>query len=118
MKLSEIKGERAIDVIAELIDPIANIAQDELFKGLFSKVELPKGADAKKYAAERLRKGAPAMLKAHKSDIISILATINNVPVKEYAENMSLASIFTAMMDLIDDEEFISFLSSQGNSPK
>ena len=28
MKLSDIKGERTLDVIADIIDPIANIAED------------------------------------------------------------------------------------------
>ena len=37
MKLSELKGERAVEVIADLIAPITNIAEDQsnlqLFRG-------------------------------------------------------------------------------------
>lgn len=29
MKLSDIKGERTLEVIADIINPIANIAEDE-----------------------------------------------------------------------------------------
>ena len=35
MKLSDIKGERTLDVIAELIDPISNIASDKVAADLF-----------------------------------------------------------------------------------
>jgi hypothetical protein len=41
MKLSKIKGERAFDVIADIIDPIANIAEDKVAAALFQRQKLP-----------------------------------------------------------------------------
>ena len=40
MKLSDIKGERTLDVIAEIIDPVANIAEDKAASDLFQKKNL------------------------------------------------------------------------------
>ena len=37
MKLSDVKGERTIEVIAEIIDPIANIAEDEEASAMFKR---------------------------------------------------------------------------------
>ena len=37
MKLSKIKGERVFDVIADIIDPIANIAEDKVAAALFQR---------------------------------------------------------------------------------
>ena len=37
MRLSDIKGDRVFDVIADIIDPIANIASDETASALFKR---------------------------------------------------------------------------------
>ena len=39
MKLSDIKGDRVFDVIADLIDPVASIAQDAQAAALFRPAE-------------------------------------------------------------------------------
>ena len=44
MKLSDIKGERTLDVIAEIIEPIANIAADQTAAALFQRQRCPKAA--------------------------------------------------------------------------
>ena len=76
MRLSDIKGDRVFDVIADIIDPIANIASDETASALFKREKLPEGMTAKAFLLERARKAVPALLKGHKSDIIAVLATI------------------------------------------
>ena len=43
MRLSDIKGERTLDVIAEIIEPIANIAEDEAAAELFRREKPPEG---------------------------------------------------------------------------
>ncbi len=57
MRLSDIKGERTLDVIADIIDPIANIAEDEVASDLFKREKLPEGMTAKKFLLQRARKG-------------------------------------------------------------
>ena len=46
MKLSDIKGDRTLEVIADLVDPIANIAEDEDTFALFRREKLPAGMTA------------------------------------------------------------------------
>lgn len=47
MKLSDIKGDRTLEVIAEIIDPIANIVEDDTASAMFRREKLPEGVTAK-----------------------------------------------------------------------
>lgn len=113
MKLSNVKGDRVLDVIADIIDPIANIAQDKDVAAMFKRKVVPDGMEARDFFAERMRKGMPALLKGHKRDIIAILAAIDGVTPEEYTDTLDLAKLFTDVMELMTDEAFIGFLSSQ-----
>lgn len=112
MKLSDIKGDRVLDVIADIIDPIANIAQDKDVNEMFKRKAVPEGMEAREFFAERMRKGMPALLKGHKQDIIAILAAIEGVTAKQYTETLNLAKLFTDVMELVTDDAFLNFLSS------
>lgn len=113
MKLSDIKGDRVLDVIADIIDPIANIAQDKDVAEMFKRKAVPEGMEAREFFAARMRNGMPALLKGHKHDIIAILAAIEGVTPEEYTDTLNLTKLFTDAMELMTDEAFISFLSSQ-----
>lgn len=114
MKLSEVKGERTLDVIADIIEPIANIAEDEVAAELFKKKKPPKGVSAKKYAISRLKKSVPAIVRTHKNDLIAILAAIENVSATEYKESLNMAKIITDVTELLTDDEFVTlFISAQ-----
>lgn len=113
MKLSDIKGDRTLDVIADLIDPIAHIAQDkDVAEMLFKRKAVPEGMNVHEFFAERMRKGIPALLRGHKRDIIAILAAIEGVTPEEYADALNLAKLFTDTVELLTDEAFIDFLLS------
>ena len=112
MKLSEVKGDRVLDVIADVIDPIANIAQDKDVAAMFKREAVPKGIEAREFFAARMRTGMPALLKGHKSDIIAILAAIEGISPEQYAASLNLAKLFTDVMELLTDEAFVDFLSS------
>lgn len=113
MRLSDIKGERAIEVIGELIDPIANIAEDKEASALFRREKLPEGIDAKAFVVSRLRKGLPVLLKNHKGDIVSILAAIEGVTPAEYAATLDLRKVVKDLTELLTDEEFMAFFTSE-----
>lgn len=114
MRLSDIKGERVFDVIADLIDPVANIAQDETASSLFKREKLPEGMTAKTFLLKRARTAIPALLKGHKGDIIAILATIEGSPVEKYKADLSLAKLMRDATELLTDEAFSAlFLSAQ-----
>lgn len=112
MKLSEVKGDRTLDVIADIIDPIANIAQDKDVAAMFEREAVPEGMEAREFFAARMRAGMPALLKGHKSDIIAILAAIEGVAPEQYAASLNLAKLFTDVTELLTDKAFVNFLSS------
>ena len=117
MRLSDIKGDRAFDVIADIIDPIANIASDETASDLFKREKLPDGMTAKAFLLERARKSVPALLKGHKSDIITVLATIEGISANDYRESLTLAKLMQDTAELLTDEAFGElFISAQSGT--
>lgn len=112
MKLSNIKGDRVLDVIADIIDPIANMVQDKDVAAMFKREAVPEGMGAREFFAERMCKGLPVLLKGHKADIIAIMAAIDGVTPEQYAESLDFAKLFTDVMELVTDDAFLDFLSS------
>lgn len=112
MKLSDIKGDRVLDVIADIIDPIANMVQDKDVAAMFKREAVPDGMEARDFFAKRMRKGLPVLLKSHKADIIAIAAAIEGVTPEQYAASLDFPKLFTDVMELVTDDAFLSFLSS------
>ena len=111
MKLSDIKGERTIDVIADLIDPVINIAQDPAAAAMFKDRKVPDGMEPTAFVLAKIRANVPTLLRTHKDDLILILATIGGVTVEEYAKSMALASLIGDLYGLLTDEEFLAFFN-------
>ena len=107
MRLSDIKGDRTLEAIAEIIDPIANIAEDEEASAMFKREKLPDGMTAKKFLLKRIRKSLPILLKGHKADIIAILSAIEGVSAEEYAGALNLVKLVKDCTDLLTDEVFM-----------
>lgn len=117
MKLSDIQGERVFDVIADIVDPIANIAQDECAASLFKRERLPEGMTAKGFMTQRVRDALPALLKGHKSDIIAILAAIEGVSAESYKGTLNLVKLMRDATELLTDEAFgVLFTSAQSET--
>ena len=117
MRLSDIKGDRVFDVIADIIDPIANIASDETASAIFKREKLPEGMTAKAFLMERARKAVPALLKGHKSDIITVLATIEGISADDYRASLTLAKLMQDAVELLTDEAFGElFISAQSGT--
>ena len=113
MRLSDIQGERVFDVIADIIDPIANIAEDNAASA-FKREKLPEGMTVKQFATQRARKALPALLKGHKGDIIAILASIEGVSAESYKGALNLVKLMRDATELLTDEAFGAlFLSAQ-----
>ena len=101
MKLSEFKGERAIEVIADLIEPIANIAADQKNLQLFVNEKREGETDAE-FGVREVKEKIPKLLKTHKKDIITILSVLN----EKDANDFNMIDIIKGTTDLINDEEF------------
>lgn len=112
MRLSEIRGERVFDVIADIIEPCCNIAQDEAASDLFDRSkERPEGMSAKDFALERVKKAMPALMRSHKDDIIAILSSIEGVDPNEYRESLTMPKLVQGVFEMLTDEDLLAFLS-------
>ena len=66
-KLSEVKGEEALDVLAEILEPIVTIINDEEVKAGFE---------------TNVAKSVSVALKKYKTEILQIFASINGKSVE------------------------------------
>ncbi len=118
MRLSDIKGDRVFDVIADIIDPIANIAEGDAAAALFRREKLPDGIEPKKFLLGKVRKSLPDLLKGHKGDIITILAAIQGVSNEDYSASLTLTKLATDCIELLNDDAFTElFISAQSETP-
>lgn len=100
-----------MDVIADLIGPIASIASNPATKELFERREVPEGMEPVDFFMERLRDNLPALLKDNRSDFIEILAAVEGTTPEEYSESLNMAKLVRDVTDLITDTGFTAFLS-------
>lgn len=105
MKLSDYKGEEALDVLADIIEPLTYVIADKEIQELARQKPQPPAIKFVKPA-----------IKNHKKELIQILARLENQDVEEYAENMSLITLPMQILDLINDPEVQSLFRSQGKS--
>ena len=112
MKLSDIKGERVFDVIADIIDPIANIAADDEAAKLFKRRPLPNAVDVRKFTINRMRSSVPKLIKSHKGDVVSILATIEGVTAEEYVRELNMLKLMNDFVDMLTDDEILALFTS------
>ena len=109
MKLSDIKGEACLDVLADITGPIIALAQDEDVKALFSGKGCPEGEDRYQYAMESVKNGLPKLVKSHKAEVIQILAALDEKTPEEYERELTLAKLMADLVELLTDEDFGSF---------
>ena len=121
MKLSEVRGERVFDVMADLIPPLCKMATDKDVKALLKKRSVPKGMDPQDFVLKRVQQAGPKIIKSHKDDLIDVLCVIGGIDRSEYVEGMTLMSLWSDVMELLGDDDFIAFLASAnivtGQSP-
>ena len=85
-KLSEIKGEEALDVLAEIIVPITNIANDEEVRAGFS---------------TNIAMCASIAIKKYKNEVLDILAAIDGVERKDLEIN--LLTLPAVLMEILSE---------------
>lgn len=103
MKISEIKGEAALDALADIIDPATEILSDPEIKKMYNSGQ-PRLLMIK------------YLLKNHKKPLLSIMATLDGVPVDEYEFN--LITLPMKLMELMNDPDLVMLFQSQGQSIK
>ena len=102
MKLSDIKGEKAIEVLADLLEPVTEIMADKEVVALVRSGQKVKGISA--------------ALKNHKKACLTILALTDGEDPATYSP--SILSIPMKGLELLNDPELISLFSSQSQKDK
>ena len=99
MKLSEIRGEKAIELLGDILIPTTEIMAD------------PKISSAVESGKPKLTI-VTSILKNHSKSILTILALLNQEDPETY--NPSLLALPKMVMDLLEDEELMDLFHSQG----
>lgn len=95
-KLSEIGNEEKLDIIADILEPMANIMQDK---------------EIAKASKESYLKAIQVAIRLHKKEVIEILARIDGVPVKDYKYGM--LELPFQLVSILQDGDVMSFFGSQ-----
>lgn len=98
MKLSEIRGEEALDLLVDLIDPITLIIADDEIVSTY-KSGKPKIVLVKK------------LIENHKKEVLTILALLNKEDPKTF--NPSILVLPKLILDLLNDQELMDLFHSQ-----
>lgn len=95
--LSEYKDEEALDMLADLIDPVINIFGDKEV--------------ADWYKAGVIIKSVQVAIKNHKDDVINMLAVLEGVPKEDY--HCNLLTLPKMLVNIWNDPELRDFFESQ-----
>lgn len=101
MRLSDIKGEEALDMLADLLEPIVEIASDKEITANMGKDNM---------------KAVKVAIKSHKKAITEILAILNRQDPKTYEPN--LLELPAMLVDVFNDPELIRLFQSQVQIPQ
>jgi hypothetical protein len=104
MKLSELTAEQGLEAIANSLEHIGNIADDDDALSLCRELA-PREGDKYIKIFARGAKTAPRLLKTHKDDVIGILAAFELQTVEEYKKTHKLMDVIKGMVDLINEPE-------------
>ena len=99
MKLQDIKGERALTVLADLIDPIRELSGDAKFRKMLNGDKL----EAVKY-----------LLKNHTKTIITVLAILDGKNPNTYEPN--LLTLPVMLLDFFNDPTVIELFGLQSQT--
>ena len=99
MKLSEYQGEAALDILADLIEPVGEIMTDKEIGEVFKKNRF---------------KAIGLAIKNHKNAVMQIMATIDGVPVEEYKCNVFTLPV--KILELLNDPDIVQLFTYQGQT--
>lgn len=97
MRLADIKGDKAFEVLADLLDPISSIAKDKRIR---------------EAAEESYLKSAQIVLREHTAEVKVILALLDLEDPETY--EVTLATLPKKFMEVVNDPDVMSLFTSQG----
>ena len=102
MKLSDLKGEEALDALADMIEPIAEILTDKDFLALAKTPNIPK---------IKLVKTA---IKNHKKAVIEILAAVERQNPETF--EVDIFTLPVKLIEILNEPEVVNLFQSQGQT--
>lgn len=99
-RLSEFRGEEALDLLADLIEPASEIMTDKELIELFR--------------ARNMTAAAKVALKGHKKAVLEIMALIEGEDPKTYAP--SVFALPMKLLEIFNDPELLDLFTSQGQN--
>lgn len=100
MQISEIKGEQAIDVLADIIDPVTTILSDEEVRSA--------------YYGENRMQAIKVALKKYKKEVIYVLALLDGENPKTYQP--TLLTLPKKLIEITDDPDMQLLFMSAGQN--
>lgn len=104
MRLSELTAEQGLEAIANSLEYIGNIADDDTALELCREL-VPREDEKYIKVFARGAKTAPKLLKTHKDDVIGILAAFELQTVEEYKKKHKLMDVIKGMVNLVNEPE-------------
>lgn len=96
MKISDIKNEQALDTLADILEPLADILQDEAVKDAF--------------ANDSRLKAVSVVIKKHKKSVIEIMARLDGCEPDKYEFN--LMTLPAKILEILNDPGFTDLFTS------
>lgn len=110
--ISEIKGERSFDTLADVMEIAFSLAEDENVMEFVKRGEgIPEGEDALEWQMRIMKKCVPAMIRDHKDALASLIAISKNTTKAKYLKDVTPNELWKDVIAIFNDKTFIGFLS-------
>lgn len=107
MKLSEYRGDDALEVLAELIEPAVEILADADIAAAW------RDKNPNKTRGQKQLKAVSIAIKKHKEAVIAILAELDHETPDEYREKINVVTLPKKLLEVLNDKDLRNFFTSQ-----
>ena len=114
MKISEMNNDQAIEVIARIATPIANLVEDKNFVALIDDMQKGNDENAFAFVTSMIPRIATFCLKDHKAELYEITGALTFKPTEKVGKMNFLATVKELQESI--DKDFISFFKLSGNA--
>lgn len=99
MRLSDYKGEEALDVLADMLEPTSKIVNDDKVKDLIGKSKLELVA---------------YVIRNHKEDVLKLMAALERKDVETFKNTVTVFTLPMKLLDIINDPDVQLLFTYQG----
>lgn len=101
MRISDIKGEAALDAFADMLDPAMEIMTDPAISAAYKNPETTRA------------QLVGLIVKGHKKAVITIMAILDGKDPETYADEINIFTVPAKLMEIINDPEMKSLFPLQ-----